>query len=768
MAAMLKLVVLQLSIALIIVSAFAVDNEFSNCHCDDDGFWSLNRILECQKVSDFFIAIAYFSIPIELLYFLSCSNVPFKWVLLQFVAFIVLCGLTHLLNGWTYYGPHSFRLMMALTVAKILTALVSCATAITLLTLIPLLLKIKVRELFLRQNVLELDQEVGMMKKQKEAGMHVRMLTQEIRKSLDKDTILYTTLVELSKTLDLQNCAVWMLNENGMEMDLTYQLSATSREHHRMPMSSVSVNDPDVLEITKYEGVRFLRQESVLGAASCGGCTEKGAVAAIRMPMLRASNFKGGTPEFVDTRYAILVLVLPSTNERDWSINEMQIVEVVADQVAVALSHAAVLEESHSMREKLEEQNRVLQQAKMNAMMANQARDAFQRVMSNGMRRPLHSILGLLVIFQDENKSSEQGIIVDTVLKTSNVLSTLINDAMEISAKDDGRFPLEMRPFRLHSMIREASCLVKCLCVYKGFGFSTDLPNSLPNEVIGDERRTFQVLLHMVGHLLNVSDGKGSVIFRAVEDGGIEGRYDNFWAAKRPSTTDEYVSMKFEIEVNIEGFRLESSTSTNYLSGRRKNYKEMKQGLSFSMCKKLVQMMQGNIWMSSNSEGRVHSMCFTVRYQKQSSFRRHMFEIGNSEQQISNSKLRGLRVILADDDDINRMVTKKLLEKLGCQVTTVSSGFECLSSLGPTATSFQVVILDLQMPEMDGFEVALRIRKFRSRNWPLIIALTASAEERIWERCLEAGMNGLIRKPVLLQGMADELRRVLQRSGEGL
>ncbi|CAI9773091.1 unnamed protein product [Fraxinus pennsylvanica] len=765
---MLKLVVLQLSIALIIVSAFAVDIEFSNCNCDDDGFWSLNHILDCQKASDFFIAIAYFSIPIELLYFLSCSNVPFKWVLLQFVAFIVLCGLTHLLNGWTYYGPPSFQLMMALTVAKILTALVSFATAITLLTLIPLLLKIKVRELFLRQNVLERDQEVGMMKKQTEASMHVRMLTQEIRKSLDKDTILYTTLVELSKTLDLQNCAVWMLNENGMEMDLTYQLSATLREHHRMPMSSISINDPDVLEIIKNERVRFLRQESVLGAASCGGSTETGAIAAIRMPMLRASNFKGGTPEFVDTRYAILVLILPSTNDRVWSNDEMQIVEVVADQVAVALSHAAILEESQSMREKLEEQNRVFQQAKMNAMMANQARDAFQRVMSNGMRRPLHSISGLLAIFQDENKRSEQGIIVDTVLKTSNVLSTLINDAMEISAKDDVRFPLEMRPFRLHSMIREASCLVKCLCVYKGFGFSTDLPNSLPNEVMGDERRTFQVLLHMVGHLLNVSDGKGLVIFRAVEDGGTEGRDDNLWAAKRPSTTDEYVSMKFEIEVNVEGFRLESSTSTNYLAGRRKNYKEIKQGLSFSMCKKLVQMMQGNIWMSSNSEGRVHSMSFTLRIQKQSSFRRHVFELGNSEQQVSNSKLRGLRVILADDDDINRMVSKKLLEKLGCQLTTVSSGFECLSALGPSATSFQVVILDLHMPEMDGFEVALRIRKFCSRNWPLIIAMSASAEEHILEKCLQAGMNGLIRKPVLLQGMADELRRVLQRSGEGL
>uniref|UniRef100_A0A5B7AG32 Ethylene receptor n=1 Tax=Davidia involucrata TaxID=16924 RepID=A0A5B7AG32_DAVIN len=760
---MLRLLVVGLVIAsVIIISVSASDNGFSHCHCDDEGLWSIQSILECQKVSDFLIAVAYFSIPLELLYFVSCSNVPFKWVLLQFIAFIVLCGLTHLLNGWTYYGPHSFQLMLALTIAKFLTALVSCATAITLLTLIPLLLKWKVRELFLKQNVLDLDQEVGMMKKQKEASWHVRMLTQEIRKSLDKHTILYTTLVELSETLDLQNCAVWMPNENKTEMNLTHELKASSSKKYNSPLP---LNDPDVLDITKNKGVRILRPDSALGAASSGGYGESVAVAAIRMPMLRVSNFKGGTPELVETRYAILVLVLPTTNHRVWSYNEMEIVEVVADQVAVALSHAAVLEESQLMREKLEERNRMLQQAKENAMMASQARNSFQKGMSHGMRRPMHSILGLLSMFQDENMSSEQKIIVDTMVKTSCVLSTLINDVLDISDKDNGRFPLEMRPFQLHSMIKEASCLVKCLCVYKGFGFAIDVPNSLPNLVMGDERRTFQVLLHMAGHLLDVSDG--GVIFRVVSDSGNEGRNDKgMW---RTSTTNEYVSIKFDIEISDGGSLSDGSISTIHLGGRRHNSSEIKEGLSFSMCRKLVQMMQGNIWISSNSRGNAQSMTLILRFQVQPSFRRPIFELGNSsEQPNSNSMFRGLQVILVDDDDVNRKVTKKLLEKLGCQVSAFSSGFECLSSLGLARTSFRVVVLDLHMPEMDGFEVATRIRKFRSRNWPLIIALTASAEEHVWERCLQVGMNGVIRKPVLLQGLADELRRLLQRANGGV
>ncbi|KAG9146597.1 hypothetical protein Leryth_014625 [Lithospermum erythrorhizon] len=361
-------------------------------------------------------------------------------------------------------------------------------------------------------------------------------------------------------------------------------------------------------------------------------------------------------------------------------------------------------------------------------MMASQARNAFQKVMNNGMRRPMHSISGLLLFFEDDNMNAEQKIIVETMIRTSAVLSTLINDAMDISAKDDGRFPLDMRPFELHSIIREASCLVKCLSVYKGFVFSTDVQSLLPNQVVGDEKRTFQILLHMVGHLLDINDGRGSVTFRVLLDGAAEGRNDRFRGTRRPGT-DDLVNVKFEIEVSLDGTPSISLLSMPPLGGRRLNTNNRKEGLSFTMCKKLVQMLQGGIWMSPNTEGQKKTITLLMRFQKQSSFRRQMFEIRNPpEQRFSSTMFRGLQ----------------------------------------PAVTFQLVMLDLHMPEMDGFEVAMRIRKFRSRSWPLIIALTASTEEQVSERCREVGMNGLIRKPVLLQGLADELRKVLQHAGKGM
>ncbi|KAI4301989.1 hypothetical protein L6164_035214 [Bauhinia variegata] len=746
-----------LLLSCLIVSVSAVDD----CDCDDEELWSIQSILECQKVSDFFIAVAYFSIPIELLYFVSCSNVPFKWVLLQFIAFIVLCGLTHLLNGWTYYGPHSFQLILSLTIAKFLTALVSCATAITLLTLIPLVLKIKVRELFLRKNVLELDQEVGMMKKQKEASWHVRMLTRQIRKSLDKHTILYTTLVELSKTLELHNCAVWMPNKDRREMHLTHELKTRSSNNFH---NSIPTNDPDVLEIRKCKGVRILGPESALGAASGGGSGESVAVAAIRMPILHVSNFKGGTPELVETSYAILVLVLPNANSRVWSSHEMEIVEVVADQVAVALSHASVLEESQLMRQKLAEQNRALQQAKMNAMMASQARDSFQKVMSHGMRRPMHSILGLLSMFQEDDTMSKQKIIVDTMVKTSNVLSSLINDVMEISTSDKGSFRLEMKPFLLHSMMRGTACIAKCLCVYKGFSFEIDVQKSLPDQVIGDEARAFKVILHIIGYLLNLHNPGGTLIFRVFLENESGNKDDKNLGIWRSSMQNEYAFIKFDFQITGITSQSDESISTSQLVGRTHNNNEPREGLSFAVCKTLVQMMQGNIWISPNSQGLAQSMTLVLKFQIGSSFGRSIL----APKYSSNLQLRGLRVVLADNDDVNRTVTKKLLEKLGCEVTAVSSGFECLSAISASSNSFKIILLDLHMPEMDGFQVATRIRKFHSRNWPFIIALTASAEEDVREKCIQVGMNGIIRKPILLHHITEELARVLQRAGENL
>ncbi|KAL6503497.1 Enoyl-[acyl-carrier-protein] reductase [NADPH, B-specific] 2, mitochondrial [Orobanche gracilis] len=738
------------------------EDVFARCNCEEDGFWSIETILNCQRVGDFMIAVAYFSIPIELLYFLSCSTIPFKWVIVEFIAFIVLCGMTHLLNGWTY-GPHPFQLMLALTVFKFLTALVSFATAITLVSLLPMLLKVKVREHMLIMKTSDLDREVAIITRQKEAGLHVRMLTQEIRKSLDRHTILHTTLVELSKALELQNCAIWMPNSGRTEMNLTHELKGRIFSNN-FDSSVIPYTDPDVREIKKSDRVKILDRESALAISSSGGGPSgPGAVVAIRMPMLRVSNFKGGTPEMVPACYAILVLVLPSGEYRSWTEQEMEIVEVVADQVAVAISHAAVLEESQNMRDKLAEQNRALEQSRQDALMASRARVAFEMVMSNGLRRPMHSILGLLSILQDENLSNEQRLLVDTMVKTSNVLSTLITDVMGTSSKDRARFGLEMRHFQLHSMIKEAACLSKCLCSYMGYDFVVEVEKSLPNHVMGDERRVFQVVLNMVRHLLDGNKGGGCLTLRVYSAGGSQGWSERRWGHWRLNSSDGYVHTRFEVGICGNGSQSEGILPMIMYGGGNRYYNVLEENLSFTACKKLVQLMQGDVWVTSNPEGFDQSMALVLRFHVRPPSITGISEHDGSSSELvhSNSLIRGLKVLLADADDVNRAVTRKLLEKLGCAVTAVSSGYECLGAVGPTPPSCEILLLDLQLPDLDGLEVAVRIRKFRSRSPLLIVGLTANDDGDVVDRCMQVGMNGVIRKPGTLHEISDELKRIL-------
>ncbi|MCD9559134.1 Enoyl-[Datura stramonium] len=246
---MLKTVTSGFLILSFLVSVSEADGGFIQCNCDsDERYWSMERILTYQRISDFFIAVAYSSIPIEIIYF-----------------------------------PTPLHLVHAILVSKFLTAVVSVFTACTLPSDIPLLLKVK-------------------------------------------------------------NCAIWMTNENNTEMNLTHEL--TERNFSSIYNMPIPINDSDVKEIKGSDAVKILDAYSSLAAASSGGSCEPGAVAAIRMPLLRLSNFKGGTPELAPQSYPILVLVLPSGKGRSWSNQEIEIVRVVADQVAVALSHAAVLEES--------------------------------------------------------------------------------------------------------------------------------------------------------------------------------------------------------------------------------------------------------------------------------------------------------------------------------------------------------------------------------------------------------------------------------------
>lgn len=300
-----------------------------SCDCIDTQ-WHDELLVKYQYISDFLIAIAYFSIPLELIYFVQKSAFfPYRWVLMQFGAFIVLCGATHFISLWTF-SMHSKAVAVVMTVAKIACAIVSCATALMLVHIIPDLLSVKTRELFLKNKAEELDREMGLILTQEETGRHVRMLTHEIRSTLDRHTILRTTLVELGRTLALEECVLWMPSRTGMNLQLSHSLS-----HQIQVGSTVPLNNSIVSKV--FSNARAIRIPYNCPLASIRPLVGRYVppdVVAVRVPLLDISNFQiNDWPDPSAKSYAIMVLILPTDGARKWRDHELELVDVVADQV---------------------------------------------------------------------------------------------------------------------------------------------------------------------------------------------------------------------------------------------------------------------------------------------------------------------------------------------------------------------------------------------------------------------------------------------------
>jgi ethylene receptor len=225
---------------------------------------------------------------------------------------------------------HSKAVAVVMTVAKVACAIVSCATALMLVHIIPDLLSVKTRELFLKNKAEELDREMGLILTQEETGRHVRMLTHEIRSTLDRHTILKTTLVELGRTLGLEECALWMPSRTGLNLQLSHTLN-----YQIQVGSSVPINLPIVNEVfSSAHAVRIPYNCPLARIRPLFGRYLPPEVVAVRVPLLHLSNFQiNDWPELSAKSYAVMVLILPTESARKWRDHELELVEVVADQV---------------------------------------------------------------------------------------------------------------------------------------------------------------------------------------------------------------------------------------------------------------------------------------------------------------------------------------------------------------------------------------------------------------------------------------------------
>lgn len=581
-----------------------------SCDCIETP-WADELLVKYQYISDFFIALAYFSIPLELIYFVQKSAFfPYRWVLMQFGAFIVLCGATHLINLWTF-SMHSKTVAVVMTVAKISTAAVSCLTALMLVHIIPDLLSVKTRELFLKNKAEELDREMGLIITQEETGRHVRMLTHEIRSTLDRDTVLKTTLVELGRTLDLEECALWMPSQTGLNLKLSHTLN------HQLPLgSTVPMNLPIVNEVfNSNQAIRIPYTCPLARILPLERRYVQPEVVAVRVPLLHLSNFQiNDWPELSGKSYAVMVLILPTDGARKWRNHELELVEVVADQVAVALSHAAILEESMQARDQLMQQNVALDLARQDAEKAIRARNDFLAVMNHEMRTPMHAVIALSSLLLETELTPEQRLMVETVLKSSNLLATLITDVLDVSKLEDGSLELDLETFNLHGVFREVINLIKPIASVKKLSMSLVLAPDLPVCAVGDEKRLMQTILNLAGNAVKFTkEGYVSLIASVAKPGSLRDWHPpDFY----PLSSDGHFYLRVQVQdsgcgINPQEIPLLFTKFVDFRSSSSQTNNGA--GLGLAICKRFVTIMGGHIWIESEGPDKGSTATFIVK-----------------------------------------------------------------------------------------------------------------------------------------------------------
>lgn len=388
-----------------------------------------------------------------------------------------------------------------------------------------------------------------------------------------------------------------------------------------------------------------------------------------------------------------------------------------------------------------------LKVARERAEQSEQFKQQFLANMSHEIRTPMNAIIGMTNLLIAKSPKDEQLFYLDGIRKSSETLLRVISDILDLSKIEAGQIEIEQIPFSPAEVIEQAHYVLRTKADEKGLALITDCDSAIPGVLIGDPIRLNQVLNNLGNNGIKFTE-RGSVLVEAKL-----ARLDNREATLHFSVTDTGIGVPGDkIETIFESFAQANSSHTRRFGGT---------GLGLTISKQLVDMQGGTLSVESE-EGVGSCFSFEIKYkvgEKEDLEKYRMREFADA------SALDGLKILLADDDDYNRLVAIDTLQrKANVTIEEATNGLEAIRALEQNS-DYDVVLMDVQMPEMNGFDATKHIREQMDepvKSIP-IIALTAGVLRADIDRCKLAGMNEYVPKPFKIHQLIAAIARVTHR-----